>query len=220
MFLFLFRFIKYLCAEKEKLKEIMEGNQSRRIDFVDLTKGVCIILVVMAHVGGAFEQLDTNSMLSCFRMPLYFFISELLMGNKFYCTGTTGTLILEALKEKHPDEEWDFTILKSGPLGGDQQMGSRIVDGQIDYLFFFTDPMTLQPHDTDVKALTRLAGVENIVFCCNRSTADHIISSPLFMDPDYERIHPDYSSYTKRFQDKPVVTEAVESVNRRKKKRK
>ena len=145
---------------------------------------------------------------------------ELLMGNKFYCTGTTGTLILEALKEKHPDEEWDFTILKSGPLGGDQQMGSRIVDGQIDYLFFFTDPMTLQPHDTDVKALTRLAGVENIVFCCNRSTADHIISSPLFMDPDYERIHPDYSSYTKRFQDKPVVTEAVESVNRRKKKRK
>ena len=57
--------------------------------------------------------------------------SELLMGNKFYCTGTTGTLILEALKEKHPDEEWDFTILKSGPLGGDQQMGSRIVDGQL-----------------------------------------------------------------------------------------
>lgn len=80
--------------------------------------------------------------------------SELLMGHKFYCTGTTGTLIQEALKEKHPDVEWDFTILKSGPLGGDQQMGSRIVDGEIDYLFFFTDPMTLQPHDTDVKALT------------------------------------------------------------------
>ena len=72
--------------------------------------------------------------------------SELLMGHKFYCTGTTGTLILEALREKHPDVEWDFTILKSGPLGGDQQMGSRIVDGEIDYLFFFTDPMTLQPH--------------------------------------------------------------------------
>ena len=130
--------------------------------------------------------------------------SELLMGNKFYCTGTTGTLILEALKEKHPE---------------DQQMGSRIVDGQIDYLFFFTDPMTLQPHDTDVKALTRLAGVENIVFCCNRSTADHIISSPLFMDPDYERTHPDYSSYTKRFENKSVVTEAVESVNKRKRKK-
>ena len=119
--------------------------------------------------------------------------SELLMGHKFYCTGTTGTLIQEALKEKHPDVEWDFTILKSGPLGGDQQMGSRIVDGEIDYLFFFTDPMTLQPHDTDVKALTRLASVENIVFCCNRSTADHIISSPLFLDPDYQRTHPDYT---------------------------
>ena len=141
--------------------------------------------------------------------------SELLMGHKFYCTGTTGTLILEALREKHPDVEWDFTILKSGPLGGDQQMGSRIVDGEIDYLFFFTDPMTLQPHDTDVKALTRLASVENIVFCCNRSTADHIISSPLFVDPTYERTVPDYSNYTKRFANKPVVAEAVESAKKK-----
>ena len=140
--------------------------------------------------------------------------SELLMGHKFYCTGTTGTLILAALREKHPDVEWDFTILKSGPLGGDQQMGSRIVDGEIDYLFFFTDPMTLQPHDTDVKALTRLAGVENIVFCCNRSTADHIISSPLFVDPTYERTVPDYSNYTKRFANKPVVAEAVSAIGK------
>lgn len=136
--------------------------------------------------------------------------SELLMGNKFYTTGTTGTLIREALKTKHPDIEWDMTILKSGPLGGDQQMGSRIVDGEIDYLFFFTDPMTLQPHDTDVKALTRLAGVENIVFCCNRSTADHIISSPLFFDPTYKRTRHDYSSYAKRFDNKDIVAEAIE----------
>ncbi|MBP8777651.1 MAG: methylglyoxal synthase [Bacteroidaceae bacterium] len=141
--------------------------------------------------------------------------SESLIGNKFYSTGTTGTLILAALKEKHPEVDWDFTILKSGPLGGDQQMGSRIVDGEIDYLFFFTDPMTLQPHDTDVKALTRLAGVENIVFCCNRSTADHIISSPLFIDANYERTQTDYTSYTKRFENKPVVAEAVESTKKR-----
>ncbi len=141
--------------------------------------------------------------------------SELLIGNKFYCTGTTGTLILEALKKKHSDVEWDFTILRSGPLGGDQQMGSLIVDGEIDYLFFFTDPMTLQPHDTDVKALTRLASVENIVFCCNRSTADHIISSPLFHDAEYERIRPDYSSYTKRFENRPVVEEAVAEMEQR-----
>lgn len=77
--------------------------------------------------------------------------------------------------------------------------------------------MTLQPHDTDVKALTRLAGVENIVFCCNRSTADHIISSPLFVDPTYERTIPDYTGYTKRFENKPVVAEAVESAKKRKK---
>lgn len=145
--------------------------------------------------------------------------SDLLMGHQFYCTGTTGTLIRTALKEKHPEVEWDITVLKSGPLGGDQQMGSRIVEGEIDYLFFFTDPMTLQPHDTDVKALTRLAGVENIVFCCNRSTADHIISSPLFIDPEYHPIRPDYSTYTKRFDNKPVVREAVESAQKRKKKK-
>ena len=109
-------------------------------------------------------------------------------------------------------------ILKSGPLGGDQQIGSRIVEGEIDYLFFFTDPMTLQPHDTDVKALTRLAGVENIVFCCNRSTADHIITSPLFTDPTYERIHPDYTNYTQRFENKGIISEAVEQVKKRRNK--
>lgn len=82
----------------------------------------------------------------------------------------------------------------------------------------FTDPMTLQPHDTDVKALTRLAGVENIVFCCNRSTADHIITSPLFTDPTYERIHPDYTNYTRCFENKGIISEAVEQVKKRRNK--
>ncbi len=59
--------------------------------------------------------------------------SERLIGHKFYCTGTTGTLIKKALEEKHPEIKWDITILKSGPLGGDQQIGSRIVEGEIDY---------------------------------------------------------------------------------------
>lgn len=126
--------------------------------------------------------------------------SEKLIGHKFYATGTTGTMIKNALVEKHPDVEWDFTILKSGPLGGDQQIGSRIVEHDIDYLFFFTDPMTLQPHDTDIKALTRLASVENIIFCCNKSTADHIITSPLFQDPTYQHEVKDYSAYTRRFE--------------------
>lgn len=141
--------------------------------------------------------------------------SEQLMGHKFYCTGTTGNLIRKALQEKHPDVDWDITVLKSGPLGGDQQMGSRIVEDEIDYLFFFTDPMTMQPHDTDVKALTRLASVENIVFCCNRSTADHIISSPLFTDPDYQRTVHDYSAYTHRLDSQPMVEKAVEKSRNR-----
>ena len=143
--------------------------------------------------------------------------SEKLIGHKFYCTGTTGTLIKKALSEKHPDIEWDITLLKSGPLGGDQQIGSRIVEGEIDYLFFFTDPMTLQPHDTDVKALTRLAGVENIVFCCNRSTADHIITSPLFLDPTCERNRPDYTNYANRFKNKEIVSDVVQRVEKKRK---
>ena len=138
--------------------------------------------------------------------------SEKLKGHKFYATGTTGTIIKEALQKKHPDVEWDFMLLKSGPLGGDQQMGAHIVAGDIDYLFFFTDPMTLQPHDTDVKALTRLASVENIVFCCNRSSADHIISSPLFLDPTYVHHPHDYTSYANRFSHEKIVAQAIENV--------
>lgn len=137
--------------------------------------------------------------------------SEKLVGHQFFCTGTTGKLIREALMEKHPEENWDIVLLKSGPLGGDQQMGARIVEGELEYLFFFTDAMTLQPHDTDIKALTRLASLENIVFCSNRSTADHVISSPLFTDPDYARSHPEYNAYIHRFDDKNVVDEAVEN---------
>lgn len=141
--------------------------------------------------------------------------SNKLVGHKFYSTGTTGKLISEALHEKHPDVEWDFTILNSGPLGGDQQIGSLIVARKIDYLFFFTDPMTMQPHDSDVRALTRLCSVENIVLCNNRTTADHIISSPLFQDAEYKRIRPDFSNYTNRFANKQVVAEAVESVSKK-----
>ena len=111
--------------------------------------------------------------------------SELLMGHKFYCTGTTGTLIQEALKEKHPDVEWDFTILKSGPLGGDQQIGAKVVEGQVDFIIFFSDPLTAQPHDPDVKALLRIAQVYDIPIANNKATADFMITSPL-MDEEYE----------------------------------
>jgi len=118
------------------------------------------------------------------------FNRDLLAHHKVYATGTTGSLL---------EKELDFKIhrLESGPLGGDQQIGSKIVDGEIDFLIFFWDPLEPQPHDPDVKALLRMAVVWNIPIACDRASADFIISSPL-MDSTYQRIVPDYSEYRRR----------------------
>ncbi len=125
---------------------------------------------------------------------------ETLVNYHLVCTGTTGRLVSEALQEKAEEEvspKLSFTFLKSGPLGGDQQLGALICEGKIDMLFFLWDPMTAQPHDVDVKALLRLATLYNIPTAINRSTADFLISSPL-MDSDYKPIIKDYSSYITR----------------------
>ena len=96
----------------------------------------------------------------------------------------------------HPDLR--ITLLKSGPLGGDQQLGSLIADGRINALIFFWDPMSAQPHDVDVKALLRLATLYNVPTAINRSSADFLISSPLFEDDGYEPVVKDYKAYIER----------------------
>jgi methylglyoxal synthase len=116
---------------------------------------------------------------------------DLLAAHDLVATGTTGALVAEEL-------DVDVRRLRSGPLGGDQQLGALIADGEIDFLVFFWDPLEPQPHDPDVKALLRLAVVWNIPVACNRATADFMISSPL-MTSDYQRAMPDYEAYISRF---------------------
>lgn len=95
----------------------------------------------------------------------------------FWSTGTTGRRIRQACPEL------ELTALKSGPLGGDQQIGARIAEGAIDILIFFADPLSPMPHDVDIKALTRLSTLYNVAMATNRATADFLISSPLFEQP-------------------------------------
>ncbi len=113
-----------------------------------------------------------------------------LLQHELYATGTTGKILEQELGSK-------LTVFESGPLGGDQQIGSRIAEGCIDFLIFFWDPLEPLPHDPDVKALLRIAVVWNIPIACNRASADFLISSTL-MTQEYSRILPDYDSYRQR----------------------
>ena len=116
--------------------------------------------------------------------------ADVLSRHELYATGTTGKLIAEACK-------LNIHCLKSGSLGGDQQLGAMIANGALDVLIFLWDPMTPQPHDVDVKALLRMSVLYNIPVACNRSTADFLISSSLFNE-EYEPVIVDYGKYIER----------------------
>jgi methylglyoxal synthase len=125
-----------------------------------------------------------------------------LLKHQLIATGTTGRVLEEVLDKQISREDRGKSPahvyrLKSGPLGGDQQLGAMIAEDKIDILIFFWDPMQPQPHDVDVKALLRISAVYNIPVACNRSTADFIISSPLIKEA-YQQQLKDYSVYLSR----------------------
>ncbi len=123
-----------------------------------------------------------------------------LLYHSLVCTGTTGKLVDETIRLKCSEFDEippEITILKSGPLGGDQQLGALISEKNVDMMIFFWDPMEPQPHDVDVKALLRIAVLYNIPTASNRSTADFIVSSPLFHQ-EYKPMLKDYSEYISR----------------------
>ncbi len=113
-----------------------------------------------------------------------------LIKHELHATGTTGALVESIL---------NIPIIKykSGPLGGDQQLGAKIAEQCIDMLIFIADPLEAQPHDSDIRALTRLASVWNIPMACNLSTADFLLTSP-YMTTTYTRVVPTFENYLKR----------------------
>lgn len=115
------------------------------------------------------------------------FNRDLLATHHLSATGTTGALLAREL-------DLEITRVRSGPLGGDQQVGARIAEGDLDLLIFFWDPLEPHPHDVDVKALLRIAVVYNIPVACNRASADFLISSPL-MDEPYLRLTGDFEEH-------------------------
>jgi len=108
---------------------------------------------------------------------------EVMKQCNLVATGTTGGLIRDETK---------LTVrrYKSGPLGGDQQIGALIAEHKLDALIFFWDPLNAAPHDPDVRALLRLCSVWNVPVACTPATADLIVTSPLFLSPDYKPVKP------------------------------
>lgn len=143
-------------------------NEAINSDFITLSLGKQKNIALIAHDGKKQEMLDWCE-----------WNKEILSKHFLTGTGTTARMITERIG-------LPVRILNSGPLGGDQQIGAKIVESVIDFLVFFSDPLTAQPHDTDIKALLRIALVYDIPIATNRSSADFMITSPL-MNEEYQR---------------------------------
>lgn len=117
-----------------------------------------------------------------------------------FATGTTGKLLSKIKYEDNNGifENLSVTQLLSGPLGGDQQIGTMIAQGDIDMLIFFCDNLAVQGHQNDVSALTRLASLYNVPFATNRTTADMLLTSTLITDSEYVPKKPNFSEYINR----------------------
>jgi methylglyoxal synthase len=121
--------------------------------------------------------------------------SDTLVKNKLICTGTTGTLVEEALKDEHLKPE--IVKMNSGPLGGDAQIASMVVEGNIDLCIFLIDDLSANPHEADIQMLLRQCRLHNIPVACNRHSADLMITSDLW-GTDYIPSIPTYQKFERK----------------------
>jgi len=142
-------------------------NDNVNGEYISLTLGKQKNIALIAHDGKKQEMLDWCD-----------WNKEILSKHFLSGTGTTARMITERIG-------LPVRIFNSGPLGGDQQIGAKIVEGVIDFIVFFSDPLTAQPHDTDIRALLRIALVYDVPIATNRSSADFMITSPL-MNEEYQ----------------------------------
>jgi len=142
-------------------------NEKDNNDFITLSLGKQKNIALIAHDGKKQEMLDWCE-----------WNKEILSKHFLSGTGTTARMITDRIG-------LPVRIFNSGPLGGDQQIGAKIVEGILDFIVFFSDPLTAQPHDTDIRALLRIALVYDVPIAMNRSSADFMITSPL-MNEEYQ----------------------------------
>lgn len=121
------------------------------------------------------------------------FNADFLSKHKLVCTGTTGALVLQALKKKGIHA--DVTCMNSGPLGGDAEIAALVVKKKVNLAIFLIDDLNPQPHEADIQMLLRQCRIHNVPIACNRYSADLMITSSLWDMDDYEPTEPKYILY-------------------------